>query len=96
MTDLEKAIARFKGAWVELHAIATPPATVEEIVRWYKQNEHGYRGVRFVPGSGWVNTAGCRMDAKQGEHQHRLNVTLNEASQVEILSRTQYNEPGFW
>jgi hypothetical protein len=96
MTDLEKAIERFKVAWVELHTIATPPSSVEEIVRWHKLNEHSYRGVRFVPGTGWVIAPGCRVDTKQGEHQHRLNVVLNEASQIEILTRTQYNEPDFW
>jgi hypothetical protein len=96
MTDLEKAIARFKDAWIELHAIAEPPATVEEIVRWHKLNEHSYKGVRYIPLVGWVGHAGIRIDNKIGEHQHRLNVALNEASQVEILTRTQYNEPDFW
>jgi len=96
MSDLERAVQRFNAGWVEVYSDLPAPATVEEIKVWYLANHSRFTSVRFIPGTGWVKYLGDRMSDEDGLAQHRLNVIIDEASLIEILTRTPPVDDEYW
>lgn len=96
MSDLERAIARFNAAWVEAHPALPVPETVEDIKVWYTANQSRFISQRWIPGTGWVKHRGERMSDADGLVQHRLNVVIDEASLIEILTRTPPVDDEYW
>lgn len=96
MTDLERAVARFKAFWIEAYPETVCPETTKDIQAWYDANHKTYRGVRYVPGTGWVQQNGDLLTDELGLQQHRVNVVINEASLIGILARDPDTVEGYW
>ena len=96
MSDLERAVLRFNASWVEVYPDAPAPETTNDIVAWYKSNHERFSTVRYIPGTGWVDLRNERLSDETGMQQHRMNVVIDEASLIEILTREPDEVEGYW
>lgn len=96
MSDLERALLRFKANWNMAFPDTTPPESVEDIVAWYKANHERYKCVRFIPGWGWMEYLGERLSDEKGMEQYRFNLVIDEACNIEIMTRKPVDDGEYW